>query len=193
MNILLIDNYDSFTFNLFHYLEELNEGELTVVRNDEVKNCKVENYDAVVISPGPGLPSEAGELMSFLGNYATKKPILGVCLGLQAIAEHFEMELENLEEVVHGQSHGVKILKQESKLFKGLPERLKVGRYHSWVVKNASISTQFDVTAETMDGKVMAMEHKTLPICAMQFHPESILTEFGKEMLQNWLRSIVLK
>lgn len=187
--ILLIDNYDSFTYNLFHYLDELNEGGVEVIRNDELDLNNLQKYDRVVLSPGPGLPENAGKLMNFLEVYATESPILGVCLGQQAIAEHFGMKLKNLDEVVHGQARKVQILKTKSGLFKGLPPEIKVGRYHSWVIDPVSLTDDFEVTSTDEEGNIMSIEHKTLPICAVQFHPESILTEYGKEMLQNWLES----
>ncbi len=188
--ILLIDNYDSFTFNLYHYLEELNEGEVVVMRNDEIDFEKVDLFDAVVISPGPGLPQQAGSLPLFLDKYAKQKKILGVCLGLQAIAEYFGLQLTNLHKVVHGESHEIELCGPPDILFHGLPNCFKVGRYHSWVVDAIDSSSPFDVTAQSKDRKVMAIQHKTLPINAVQFHPESVLTEYGKAMIKNWLASI---
>lgn len=185
--IALIDNYDSFTYNLFHYLEELNDGGVEVMRNDEIDFDRLEEFDAFVISPGPGLPEQAGDLLLFLEKYAQTKKILGVCLGLQAIAEHFGMKLQNLEEVVHGQSHEITLCDNRDILLKGLPQQFKVGRYHSWVIDATTLSPVFEVTSKTLDGKIMSIQHKTLPINAVQFHPESILTEHGKEMLSNWL------
>ncbi len=185
--ILLIDNYDSFTYNLFHYLDELNEGGIEVIRNEELDLNKVQQYDSVVLSPGPGLPKNAGKLMAFLKRYATEIPILGVCLGQQAIAEHFGMKLKNLSEVVHGQSRKIQILKTKGGLFKGFPSEINVGRYHSWVIDPESLTNDFEITSTDEDGNIMSIQHKTLPIHAVQFHPESVLTEFGKEMLQNYL------
>lgn len=188
--ILLIDNYDSFTFNLYHYLEEFFTGEIVVIRNDEIDFTQTDDFDAVVISPGPGLPQNAGDLMHFLEKYAQTKPILGVCLGLQAIAEYFGMKLQNLKEVIHGQSHTVTRCGPQDLLFKGLPQQFKVGRYHSWIANNDSISPLFDITSSTNRGEIMSIQHKTLPINAVQFHPESVLTEYGKEMIRNWVDSI---
>ncbi|KAA3649331.1 MAG: aminodeoxychorismate/anthranilate synthase component II [Bacteroidetes bacterium] len=191
--ILLIDNYDSFTFNLVHYLESLTDLKIVVVRNDEIDFSKMDQYDAVVISPGPGLPKQAGLLMDFLAAFANHKKILGICLGQQAIAEHFGMRLKNLGEVVHGQARKIEVLqvnrgeKEESGLFKGLPKNLTVGRYHSWVIEPESMSTDFEITSTDEQGNIMSIQHKKLPISSVQFHPESILTEFGKEMLKNWL------
>lgn len=189
LRILLIDNYDSFTYNLYHYLEELNGGEVTVMRNDEIDFQQINSFDKVLISPGPGLPKDAGSLMEFLKNYSHQKSILGVCLGQQAIAEHFGMKLQNLNAVVHGQSRRINVLKKEAILFRGLPKNFKVGRYHSWVVEKANFSDEFEVTSEDEQGNIMSIQHKELPIHAVQFHPESVLTEFGKEMIQNWLNS----
>jgi anthranilate synthase component II len=186
--ILLIDNYDSFTYNLFHYLDEINEGGVEVRRNDELDLDQVLHYDLVVLSPGPGLPKDAGKLMEFLKRYSSEIPILGVCLGQQAIAERFGMKLKNLSEVVHGQSRRIKVLKTQGGLFNGLPGEIKVGRYHSWVIDPKSITDDFEITSTDEEGNIMSIEHKNLPICAVQFHPESVLTEMGKEMLKNWLQ-----
>lgn len=188
--ILIIDNYDSFTFNLYHYLEEMNDGGVEVMRNDEIDFNRIDEFDAFVISPGPGLPSNTGDLMRFLNEYSKTKRILGICLGLQAIAEHFGMQLNNLDEVVHGQSHQIKILKKSDILFQNLPSSFKVGRYHSWVVKESSVTTDFEVTSKTSTGHIMSISHKQLPIHAVQFHPESVLTEHGKLLLGNWVKSI---
>ncbi|MDB4082997.1 aminodeoxychorismate/anthranilate synthase component II [Vicingaceae bacterium] len=187
MNILLIDNYDSFTYNLFHFLDELNEGGVEVVRNDELDLDKVQNFGRVVLSPGPGLPKDAGKLMGFLKHYATDIPILGVCLGQQAIAEHFGMKLKNLSEVVHGQSRKINVLEANSGLFKNLSSEMMVGRYHSWVIEPETISEYFQVTSTDEDGNIMSIQHKNLPIYAVQFHPESVLTPQGKEIVKNWL------
>lgn len=185
--ILLIDNFDSFTYNLFHYLEELYKGEVIVMRNDEIDFNTIDEFEAVVISPGPGLPKAAGELMKFLNDYSETKKILGVCLGMQAIAEHFSMQLKNLKEVVHGQSHTVFVGNSNKGIYENLPNQFKVGRYHSWVIDAATFNNKFEVTAKTENGEIMSIQHKSLPICAVQYHPESILTEYGKEIIRNWL------
>lgn len=169
-------------------MDDLNAGGVEVVRNDELDLGKVQNYERVVLSPGPGLPKDAGKLMDFLKHYATEIPILGVCLGQQAIAEHFGMRLKNLPEVVHGQSRTIKILENQKGIFKDLPKEIKVGRYHSWVIEPNSLSTDFEVTSTDEEENIMSIQHKNLPIYAVQFHPESVLTEYGKEMLQNWLK-----
>lgn len=188
--ILIIDNYDSFTYNLFHYLEELNNGGVEVMRNDEIDFNRIEEFDAFVISPGPGLPKNAGDLMLFLNKHSKRKNILGICLGLQAIGEYFGMKLKNLNEVVHGQSNEINVIDSKNILFKNIPSKYKVGRYHSWVIDEESFSTNFKITSRTLDGNIMSISHKELPIHGVQFHPESILTEFGKELLGNWLATI---
>lgn len=188
--ILLIDNYDSFTFNLYHYLEELFDGEIEVMRNDEIDFERIEEFDAFVISPGPGLPKKAGDLMKFLNDYSQTKKILGICLGLQAIAEHFGFKLKNLAEVIHGQSHEIRVINRDNPLFHNLPSTFKVGRYHSWVIDENSLSQDFEISSRSMDGSIMSISHKRLALHAVQFHPESILTENGKDLLKNWLTTI---
>lgn len=186
--ILLIDNYDSFTYNLFHYLEELSDSEVNVIRNDELALNQLDAYHSIVISPGPGLPAKSGKLMDFLEKFAHKKKILGICLGQQAIAEHFGMQLKNLNQVVHGKAKKIKVVSDQDVLFRNLPSTLNVGRYHSWVIEPSSLSSDFEVTAVDENDNIMAIAHKSLPIKSVQFHPESVLTEFGKELLKNWLK-----
>lgn len=186
--ILLIDNYDSFTYNLYHYLEELYDGDIEIMRNDKIDFERVDTFQAAIISPGPGIPKHAGQLMLFLKKFAHKMKLLGICLGHQAIAEHFGIRLENLTEVVHGQSTSIKVLNSNS-VFKSLPKTFKVGRYHSWIVDKSDIGTEIIITAKDEKGQIMAIKHKSLPIEAVQFHPESVLTEFGKEILKNWLNN----
>ena len=186
--ILLIDNYDSFTYNIYHYLEELWEEGVEVIRNDELTLEKAQKYDRIVISPGPNLPQAAGNLMPVLKAIVAEKKVLGICLGLQAIAEVFDLTLKNLEQVVHGQSKLIKVMDSDNLLFKGLPQQFKVGRYHSWVIDEKSkLDHNLKVTAVDESGNIMAIAHPTLPIHAVQFHPESVLCEYGKEMLGNWL------
>lgn len=185
--ILLIDNYDSFTYNLVHYLESLTDQVIDIIRNDELDFSKMDEYDSVVVSPGPGLPKDAGRIMEFLARFSKEKNILGICLGQQAIAEHFGMRLKNLGEVVHGQARKIEVIESIG-LFQGLPKTIKVGRYHSWVIDPESMNADFEITSTDEKGNIMSIQHKTLPITAVQFHPESILTEYGKEMLRNWLR-----
>jgi len=183
--ILLIDNYDSFTYNLVHYLEELG-AQVTVRRNDKLSIEEVAAFSHIVLSPGPGIPDEAGLLKEIISTYAATKKILGVCLGQQAIAEVFGGRLENLSEVYHGIATPIKIIDPQATLFKDLPTEVVVGRYHSWVVSE-DLPESLKVTARDHKGQIMAIEHKDYPVHAVQFHPESILTPSGKKMLANWL------
>jgi len=185
MKVLVIDNYDSFTYNLVHYLEPFCS-EVTVVFNDQFSLDLVESFDKVVISPGPGLPKNAGILMAFLERYHNKKPILGVCLGLQAIVEYFGGELYNLTQVIHGKETNCHLL-GEDVLFDGFPNQFKVGRYHSWAVNRESLPKELKITAEDPNGIIMAVKHIEFPISAVQFHPESIMTTNGKRIIENWL------
>ena len=184
MNILVIDNYDSFTFNLVHYLEELG-CTVTVKRNDQFNLEEVAGYDKIVLSPGPGIPDEAGLLKATIEAYASRIPMLGVCLGHQAIAEVFGGSLTNLSTVFHGVASQMTIL-QDDALFAGLPSSFDVGRYHSWVV-NKPLPEGFILLAEEENGQVMAFKHETHPIYGVQFHPESVLTPDGKQLLKNWV------
>jgi len=184
MNILVIDNYDSFTFNLVHYLEEM-DCSVTVKRNDQFDLDEVSNYDKIVLSPGPGIPDEAGQLKAVIERYAQTIPMLGVCLGHQAIAEVFGGTLTNLATVFHGVSSSMTVV-QNDPLFEGLPKRFDVGRYHSWVV-DKPLPHGFILLAEEEHGQVMAFKHDSYPIYGVQFHPESILTPNGKQLLKNWL------
>ena len=188
MKCVLIDNYDSFTFNLVHLVRELGI-EVSVLKNDEMELSRLKDYDAILLSPGPGVPSEAGLLMDVIRTYADKKPILGVCLGHQAIAEVFGARLEKLPDVFHGISDEIHTT-MEIPLFSGLGSSFVVGRYHSWVVSRIDFPTDLEITAETVDGKIMALRHKHLNVQGIQFHPESVLTPKGKEMLNNWLVSV---
>jgi anthranilate synthase component 2 len=184
--ILVIDNYDSFTYNLVHYLEDLN-GDVTVVRNDEFDLEEVKNYDKILLSPGPGLPNEAGLLKQLIQTYAPTKSILGVCLGLQAIGEVFGGQLRNLEKVYHGVATKVQIQVNDENLFDGLPNEIEVGRYHSWVVDPSDFPDSLQITATDSNGEIMALRHKTFDVKGVQFHPESVLTPDGKKILENWL------
>lgn len=186
-DILLIDNYDSFTFNLYHYLEELSQGEIVVMRNDCIDFDKAATFDRVVISPGPGLPQQAGDLMKFLDQFILQKNILGICLGQQAIAEYFGMNLMRLEKVVHGQASDIQLLDRSEPLFKSIPPNFKAGRYHSWVIDPEGVIDEIQITSLGSDQSIMSISHKKLPIKAVQFHPESILSEYGKKILSNWL------
>ena len=186
MKIVIIDNYDSFTYNLSHLLKELG-AEVEVVRNDKFELKDLEQYDKIVLSPGPGIPSEAGLLLDVIRTYAGRKPILGVCLGHQAIGEVFGASLENLKEVYHGvQTEGTQL--GNDYIFDGLPERVMMGRYHSWVVAKDSVPESLEVTAMSDDGEIMAMRHRQYDIHGIQFHPESVLTPDGRTIVDNWLK-----
>lgn len=180
----MIDNYDSFTYNLVHYLEDL-ECEVVVKRNDELTLDEVDNFQEIVLSPGPGIPDEAGLLKPIIQKYASTKRIFGVCLGLQAIGEVFGGTLVNLDEVYHGVATTVEII-AEDYIFNGLPKHIEVGRYHSWVV-HQDLPPQLIATSVDENGQVMSLKHQTFDIRAVQYHPESILTPYGKQILKNWL------
>lgn len=183
----MFDNYDSFTYNIVHALRELGE-EPDVIRNDQIDLDEVEKYDKIVISPGPGIPEESGLLMALLKRYAEKKPILGVCLGHQAIGENFGAKLQNLPEVYHGVATPISIIKEDY-LFEGLPKEIGVGRYHSWVVdKEGYPEDELEITAVDGNGMIMAQRHKKYDIRGVQFHPESVLTPEGIKIIGNWVR-----
>jgi len=184
--ILVIDNYDSFTFNLVHYLEDLN-CEVTVFRNDEFELSDVVPFDKILLSPGPGIPDEAGLLKDVIKTYAATKSILGICLGQQAIAEVFGGTLSNLEKVYHGVSTTIKILVEDEILFNTLDKEIEVGRYHSWIV-NSNLPEVLEVTSVDESGEVMSLRHTIFDVKGVQFHPESILTPNGKTILKNWLQ-----
>ncbi len=184
MKVLVIDNYDSFTYNLVHYLEDL-DCTVTVKRNDQLSLDDVEEYHKIVLSPGPGIPDEAGLLKEIIARYAPTKSILGVCLGQQAIGEVFGGTLVNLEEVYHGIATNVRIT-VEDEIFKGLPEEIMVGRYHSWVV-DTELPEELEVTSVDDNGQIMSLRHRSLNVRGVQFHPESVLTPEGKKILENWL------
>lgn len=186
MKILVIDNYDSFTFNLVHLLNECGQT-ATVWRNDKFELGDVAGFDKILLSPGPGIPSEAGLLLDVIKEYSPKKSILGICLGMQAIAEVFGGELYNLSRPVHGRATDLNVLDSSEKLYEGLPEQFKIGRYHSWAVKPESISQELKVTGEDVDGVIMSLKHTNYDVKGVQFHPESVLTENGKKMIDNWL------
>jgi anthranilate synthase component 2 len=185
MKIVIIDNYDSFTYNLSHLVKELG-AEVTVVRNDQFNIGDLEAYDKIILSPGPGIPEEAGLLLDVIRTYAGRKPILGVCLGHQAIGQVFGAQLENMTDVMHGVATPCDITDSDV-MFEGLPQRITVGRYHSWVVSADGLPDCLAVTAKSDDGCIMALKHKEYDIHGIQFHPESVLTPDGKKMLQNWL------
>jgi len=184
-NIIIIDNYDSFTYNLVHYLEDLN-AKVTVFRNDEFDLDELEIFDKILLSPGPGIPEEAGLLIDVIKKYAATKSILGICLGQQAIGEVFGGSLLNLEKVYHGVSSKVKLTKEDS-LFKDLPNEFEVGRYHSWVINPVDFPADLEITSVDENGEIMSIRHKTFDVKGVQYHPESILTPNGKKILENWL------
>jgi len=187
MNILMIDNYDSFTYNLVHMLESFDGVSVTVKRNDQLTLADVEPFSHIVLSPGPGIPSEAGLMPAIVREFSPRKNILGVCLGHQCIGESFGGTLHNLESPIHGKTRPMTVIDPEEQLFRGLPRKLNVGRYHSWVVAKDTIPDSLVVTAIDDSGEVMALRHRTFSVCGVQFHPESILTETGRTMLENWI------
>ena len=187
MKVVIIDNYDSFTYNLSHLVKELG-AKVTVFRNDMFKLEQLESYDKIILSPGPGIPCEAGLLLDVLKCYAGKKPILGVCLGHQAIGESFGGKLTNLSEVYHGVATPCTITKKDY-LFEGLPEKIEIGRYHSWVVDNDDFPDCLEVTSVSDEGYIMSLRHKEYDIRGIQYHPESVLTPDGKKIIENWLRN----
>lgn len=189
MKILLLDNYDSFTYNLVHYLESFG-AEVEVFRNDEIEVEDAKKFDKIVLSPGPGVPERAGILKSLIKEYSNKKPILGICLGQQAIAEVFGGSLIQLEEVVHGVSTPINVIVSDEILFNGLPQRLEAGRYHSWVVNPRDFPDVLEITSVDENGNIMSLRHKTYNLRAVQFHPESIMTPHGMKMLENWVRHL---
>ena len=185
--ILVIDNYDSFTYNLVHYLEDLN-CDVTVLRNDKLSLEDVKPYDKILLSPGPGIPDEAGLLKSIIETYGPSKSILGVCLGQQAIGEVFGGKIINLNEVYHGVATSIEITVDDESLFKGLDKNIQVGRYHSWVV-DTNLPNCLEATSFDEIGQIMSLRHKTFDVKGVQFHPESVLTPHGKRILENWINS----
>ena len=188
IKILLFDNYDSFTYNLVHAIKSLGYENVDVYRNDKIELSQIDQYDKIILSPGPGLPSEAGIMMEVIKKYAGKKSILGVCLGHQAIAEAFGAKLENIPTVFHGVQTAIKIV-EEDYLFAGLSKEILAGRYHSWIVSKSDFPDELEVTAVDKAGDIMALKHKTLDLHGVQFHPESILTPDGVQIIQNFLQS----
>jgi len=185
--ILVIDNYDSFTYNLVHYLEDLN-CDVSVVRNDKLELDDIKPYDKIVLSPGPGIPDEAGLLKAIIETYATTKSILGVCLGQQAIGEVFGAKLVNLEEVYHGVATNITITVDDETLFNGLDKTIEVGRYHSWVV-DTNLPECLEATSVDSNGQIMSLRHKVYDVKGVQYHPESVLTPQGKKILENWINN----
>ena len=185
--MVLIDNYYSFTYNLVHYLEELN-CDVVVLRNDEFEIEELQSFDAIILSPGPGIPSESGLLLEVIKTYASTKKILGICLGHQAIGEVFGATLVNLDTVFHGVSTTITITDTTETLFSNLPQQIEVGRYHSWVINPANFPEVLEVTSESENGEIMSIRHKNFNVKGVQFHPESILTPSGKTILANWIQ-----
>src|SRR6185295_17246798 len=213
MKILVFDNYDSFTYNLVHLVEKILHQKVDVYRNDQIPLENVKGYEKIILSPGPGIPGEAGLLLPLIKEYASSKSILGVCLGHQAIGEAFGGKLVNLSEVYHGVATPVKIVSRESSnvkrqtsnvngksnsrltshvsqnLFEGIPEEFEAGRYHSWIVSDENFPGELEVTARDENNFIMALQHKTYDVQGVQFHPESVLTPRGEDILRNWLRT----
>lgn len=184
--IIVIDNYDSFTYNLVHCIEKLTGKYPDVYRNDEISIEKINNYDKILISPGPGIPSESGICLELITRYAPTKSILGICLGLQAICEAFGGKILNLSSVYHGIASPVKIIAVDEPLFKNIPQTIMAGRYHSWVASKKHLPECFRITCEDENGIIMGISHRNYDVKGLQFHPESILTEYGNEIIRNW-------
>ena len=189
MKILVLDNYDSFTYNLVQMIEQIIGEKVDVFRNDQINLENIEKYDKIVLSPGPGIPSEAGILLELIKKYAPTKSILGVCLGQQAIAEAFGGSLINLSEIFHGVATNAKTIKKDAKLLRNLPEILEVGRYHSWAVNPEDFPAQLEITSVDENGMIMSLQHKNYDVHAVQYHPESILTPEGKKIIENFLQN----
>ena len=193
MNILVFDNYDSFTYNLVHLVEKITHAKVEVYRNDQVALEKVKEYDKIILSPGPGIPDEAGLLLPLIKEYAATKSILGVCLGHQAIGEAFGGKLVNLETVYHGVATKIEVGGKKpdarSRLFEELPDIIEVGRYHSWIVSDEGFPGELEKTARDENNYIMALQHKKFDVQGVQFHPESVLTPDGERILRNWLKN----
>ena len=190
MKILVLDNYDSFTYNLVHIIKELGYGShLDVHRNDKITVEEVSKYDKILLSPGPGIPEEAGNMMEIIKVYAPEKSMMGVCLGHQGIGESFGAKLHNMEHVLHGVANNVIVKNSRERLFLDLPDEFSACRYHSWTVVPDDLPDCLEITAEDENGLIMALAHKNYDVRGVQFHPESYITEYGKKMLTNWLKS----
>jgi len=183
MNILILDNYDSFTYNLVHMVEDITGNLPDVYRNDEISIEEIDRYDAIILSPGPGIPDEAGILKNVIKQYAGKKPIFGVCLGLQAITEVFGGKIENMGEVFHGVATEMEVIDENATIFKGISNKFDAARYHSWIASNENFPSEIMITAKDEDGGIQAIQHKIFNLSAVQFHPESILTEVSEQLL----------
>ena len=189
MKILILDNYDSFTYNLVHMVEEITGTLPAVFRNDQIAIEAIAEYDAIILSPGPGIPDEAGILKEVIATYATTIPMFGVCLGLQAITEVFGGCILNMDEVVHGVATEMTVTQPEACIFRGLPSKFLAARYHSWIASKEDLPKELEITAEDEEGGIMAIRHRTYPISAVQFHPESILTEVGEQLVKNFIEA----
>jgi anthranilate synthase component II len=186
MRLLVLDNYDSFTYNLVHLIEKVSNIPFDVIQNDKIKLNAIDSYTKILLSPGPGLPSEAGIMLELLKHYSKTKSIFGVCLGLQAIAENFNCPLRNLEKVVHGMATDIHIIEHDL-IFKDCPQTFKTGRYHSWVIDETNLNNELVITARDDQQVIMAAKHKEWDVRGVQFHPESILSEYGETIIKNWL------
>ncbi len=186
MKLLVLDNYDSFTYNLVHLIEKVSDVAFDVIRNDKIELADVNAYDKILLSPGPGLPSNAGIMPELIKCYGSSKSILGVCLGLQAIGEAYGASLKNLDVVYHGLATPISIISDDV-LFKNCPETFTVGRYHSWVINSHLLPSDLQITSVDAEGNIMAAKHKTYDVRGVQFHPESILSEYGEVIMKNWL------
>lgn len=187
--ILVIDNYDSFTYNLVHYIQNLTEIPMDVYRNDQIQLDEVDQYDKILLSPGPGIPEEAGICLDLIKQYASSKSILGVCLGHQAIGEAFGGSLINLDKVYHGISTNINIITPEDRLYKDLPGRIEVGRYHSWVVSRDDLPQCLKINSLDDNGMIMGISHIDYDVKGVQYHPESVLTKYGLKIIENWLNN----
>jgi anthranilate synthase component 2 len=191
MKILVFDNYDSFTYNLVHLVEKILHEKVEVYRNDQIPLEKVKDYDKIILSPGPGIPQEAGLLLPLIKEYASSKSILGVCLGHQAIGEAFGGTLVNLDTVYHGVATNIVVSSESGvrgRLFEGLPDVIEVGRYHSWIVSDERFPEELEITARDDNNYIMGLQHKNYDVQGVQFHPESVLTPMGEQILRNWLK-----
>jgi anthranilate synthase component 2 len=189
MKIVVIDNYDSFTYNLVHAIKKISGQPVDVIRNDELVLSDLEKYDKIVLSPGPGIPEEAGLLLDIIREFAPRKSMFGVCLGHQAIGEAFGGTLTNMNRVLHGIATPVSQVAADPILFAGLPEQFDAGRYHSWIVDAEGLPDCFEVTSTDKNGQIMSMKHKEYDVRGVQFHPESVLTPLGEKMIENWLNN----
>lgn len=189
MKILILDNYDSFTYNLVHFVEDITGEKPVVFRNDEINIDEIKNYEMLILSPGPGIPDEAGILKEAIKTYAGKIPIFGVCLGLQAITEVFGGSLKNLDQVFHGIATTMQIVNPAALIYKNIPEKFEAGRYHSWIASKENFPSELEITSIDEFGDIMSLQHKKYQISAVQYHPESILTPLGKQILQNFIEA----